>query len=455
MSASAALKSGTIVANKYRIDGVLGAGGMGVVMSATHVALDAPVAIKLLREDMAQDEDLAERLMFEARAVARMRSKHVVRVLDVARLESGEPYIVLERLQGADLAQILTDRGPLPVAETVDYLLQACEGLAEAHGIGIVHRDLKPENLFLSETPEGPVLKLLDFGISKNVGNTLRGQRHSTDSGDAIGSPYYMSPEQMRASPLLDARADIWSLGAIAFELLTGKCPFEAATPAAVCTKVLVHETPSLREQCPEAPPALEAVVRRCLEKSASARFQNVGELGDALREATGLDPRSASGVRSKSLPAPALADFETTLRPKRRWGSALLVLAVTAGVAGVGFWNLRERAGEQVASAAAATLPAPVAPAATALPAPVEPVRVEPVPSALPTPARAAALPKPKPAWTAPVAAAPWPVPSPAPVSEEPVREETAAAPAEAAPEPTAHETTPVTDPADGRYGL
>ena len=226
---------GFIVGNKYRIDGCLGEGGMGVVLSATHLELDAPVAIKVVREEYAGSDDIVERVLFEARAVARMRSSHVVRVLDVARLDSGCPYIVMEQLQGVDLGHALWDNGPFSVPQAIDYLLQACDGLAEAHGLGIVHRDLKPGNLFLATTPEGVVLKVLDFGISKEVSSPLRSiarrpRTSLTSAGDPVGSPYYMAPEQMRASPDIDARADIWSLGAILFELLTGQCPFEGDT---------------------------------------------------------------------------------------------------------------------------------------------------------------------------------------------------------------------------------
>ncbi|HEY3253646.1 MAG TPA: serine/threonine-protein kinase, partial [Polyangiaceae bacterium] len=222
------LVPGSIVGNKYRIDGCLGEGGMGVVLSATHLELDAPVAIKVVREEFAGSHDIVERVLFEARAVARMRSSHVVRVLDVARLPSGCPYIVMEQLQGVDLGFALWENGMFSVPQAIDYLLQACDGLAEAHGLGIVHRDLKPGNLFLAKTPEGVVLKVLDFGISKEVSTPLRAVRTSrtslTSSGDPVGSPFYMAPEQMRASPDVDARADIWSLGAILFELLTGQC---------------------------------------------------------------------------------------------------------------------------------------------------------------------------------------------------------------------------------------
>ena len=307
------LAPGAIVGGKYRIDGFLGAGGMGVVLSATHLELDAPVAIKIVRDDLAQDELIVSRLLFEARAAARMRSAHIVRVLDVARLDSGAPYIVMEQLQGWALQAVLAERGVLSIPEAIRHILQACEGLSEAHGLGIVHRDLKPENLFLATTPEGVVLKILDFGISKDIGPTIAPAHCSTltKDGSAVGSPYYMSPEQMRASPNLDERADIWSLGAILFELLTGKCPFEADTPALLCTKVMVDDAPSLRSLSSSAPLELDAIVRRCLQKDPSARFQSVTELADALRDFMASAERASAGPcrnrpRSALEPQPA-----------------------------------------------------------------------------------------------------------------------------------------------------
>src|SRR3954454_15395761 len=271
------LYPGFIVGNKYRIDGCLGEGGMGVVLSATHLELDAPVAIKVVREEFAGTDDIVERVLFEARAVAKMRSSHVVRVLDVARLDSGCPYIVMEQLQGVDLGLALWDHGPFPVAQAIDYVLQACDGLAEAHGLGIVHRDLKPGNLFLATTPEGVVLKVLDFGISKEVSSPLRSTTRKsrtslTSAGNPVGSPYYMAPEQMRASPDVDARADIWSLGAILFELLTGQCPFEGDTITEVCGKVLVEAPPSLSAFSTCTATELDTVIARCLQKDPNLR---------------------------------------------------------------------------------------------------------------------------------------------------------------------------------------
>jgi len=309
---------------------------MGVVLSATHLELDAPVAIKVVREEFAGSQEMVERVLFEARAAARMRSNHVVRVLDVARLDTGCPYIVMEQLRGTDLGLALWEKGPFSVPEAIDYVLQACEGLAEAHSLGIVHRDLKPGNLFLAKTPEGVVLKVFDFGISKEVSTPLRSvtrvsRTSLTSSGEPVGSPYYMAPEQMRASPDVDARADIWSLGAILFELLTGQCPFEGDTITEVCGKVLVEGPPSLAAFANGTATELDPVIARCLEKDPNLRYQNVGELSHALRAW-----RPSEDVE---LPEP-----EPELKP-RLWRSARVPL-VTVGLStllvlgGVGLWQ-------------------------------------------------------------------------------------------------------------------
>ena len=428
-----ALAPGTIVGGKYRIDGFLGSGGMGVVLSATHVELDAPVAIKIVRDDFAANEAVVSRLLFEARAVARMQSAHVVRVLDVERLPNGAPYIVMEKLRGGDLATLLQERSTLPVTEAVGYILQACEGLIEAHGLGIVHRDLKPENLFLAATPEGIVLKILDFGISKDVGGATReGKRTTlTKGGAAIGSPAYMAPEQIRAAPNLDARADIWSLGTILFELLTGRCPFEAESVALMYQKVLTEDPPSLLELVPAAPTELNTIIQLCLQKESDDRFQTVQELASALRGV--LRPtlvqreRLESGVAliSDSYPLPSLG---VSLPVKL----GLLATAIVLAVASVAFWHLQIRNDVQPATAAQRSAPVTAQPSVRPAPAPIvapspplppTPEPVTPAPEPLtPTsePAAGTASASPAPTSVRPVPVRQWPVPprKPAPVS-------------------------------------
>jgi serine/threonine-protein kinase len=356
---------------------------MGVVLRATHLELDAPVAIKVVREELAQREEVVSRLLFEARAAAKLRGRHIVRVSDVARLESGVPYIVMELLEGADLATILQERGALPVHEAVDYVIQACEGLAEAHALGIVHRDLKPENLFIAATPEGGVLKILDFGISKAVEGSLSCTPRATltSAGNAVGSPYYMSPEQMRASRSVDARADIWSLGAILFELLTGRCPFDGDSIPSVCAKVLGDEPAPLRTLASDVPAELALIVDLCLRKDVAERFQNVDELGTALCAFVdgggqlAADPswRLASGISLKSSRASA-ASIQALARRSaitQRWQSvsrrvvqATLATVVVGGALTV--WQIRKSPhffGRDVPVAIADFTPAPAPP--------------------------------------------------------------------------------------------
>jgi serine/threonine-protein kinase len=350
------LGPGTIVGGKYRIDGFLGTGGMGVVLSATHLELDSPVALKIVRDDFAANEAVVSRLLFEARAVARMQSAHVVRVLDVARLANGAPYIVMEKLRGADMAALLEQRTRIPIAEAIGYLLQACEGLIEAHGLGIVHRDLKPENLFLAVTPEGVVLKILDFGISKDIGSTIREGRRTTLSkgGAAIGSPSYMAPEQIRAAPNLDARADIWSLGTILFELITGRCPFEAETVALMYQKVLTEDPPCLLDFVPDAPHELNTIIRLCLQKDADDRFQSVQELVMALRSLVVQRTRLESGIE--------LIDAPREARPAGVSLAVKLGLVATASLlitASLAFWQLQLRSSvRQAASMSQQSVP-------------------------------------------------------------------------------------------------
>jgi eukaryotic-like serine/threonine-protein kinase len=356
------LVPGSIVGNKYRIDGCLGEGGMGVVLSATHLELDAPVAIKVVREEFAGSQDMVERVLFEARAVARMRSSHVVRVLDVERLDTGCPYIVMEQLQGVELGLALWENGPFSAQQAIDYVLQACDGLAEAHSLGIVHRDLKPGNLFLATTPEGVVLKVLDFGISKEVNTPLRSVSRKprtslTSGGDPVGSPYYMAPEQMRASPDIDARADIWSLGAILFELLTGQCPFEGETLAEVCGKVLAEAPPSLSTFAVSAAAELDPIIARCLQKDPNLRYQTVSEFASALR----------AWRPSEDVELP-----EADPRPRWRRSARLPAMVAACGLlalGAVGFWQTRGSAASLQANGVRPVIAAAAAPIWRALP--------------------------------------------------------------------------------------
>ncbi len=278
------LEPGVVLAGKYRIERVIGQGGMGIVAAAHHLHLDQRVALKLMLPHAMGSKDAVSRFLREARAAARISSEHVARVFDVGAIESGEPYIAMEYLEGTDLAQLLASRGRLPLGEAVEYLLQACEALSQAHAAGIVHRDLKPGNLFLAHRIDGQTLvKVLDFGISKMTGAALQSQAPLTRTAALMGSPLYMSPEQMGSSKSVDARSDVWSLGVVLYEMLGGAPPFDGETLPQVCGMVLSEEPRQLATRAPGLPPLAYAVVERCLRKPADARYQSIAELAQAL----------------------------------------------------------------------------------------------------------------------------------------------------------------------------
>jgi serine/threonine protein kinase len=382
---SAAIQIGDLVAGKYRVDRVLGEGGMGVVVAATHEQLDQRVALKFLLPELVSNPEVVQRFMREARAAVKIHSEHVARVLDVGVTESGTPFMVMEYLDGEDLSQMLAARGPLPPEETVGYVLEACEAIAEAHSLGIVHRDLKPANLFLARRPSGrPLVKVLDFGISKVPPS---GKDAATSTNALMGSPVYMSPEQMTAPNTVDVRTDVWCLGVVLYELLSQKLPFEGETmPELVFTVVQKPHAPlqSVRAELPEA---LVAVVDRCLEKGQAQRFSSIVELARALAPfgparseqsieriehvlgAAGSVPRIAV-PRAPFASHPGGRTFSPTTSQPSVPSSRLYLLPVGLVVAALGvgaaFFVLRPARGPSALPVPAATALAPV-PATTA----------------------------------------------------------------------------------------
>jgi serine/threonine-protein kinase len=275
-------KEGDVIAGKYRVERVLGAGGMGVVVAAHHILLDEKVALKFLLPAARVNKEAVARFMREAQAATRIKSEHVAQVKDVGKLDDGAPYIVMEFLDGSDLSTWLTELGPLPVDQTVDFVLQACEAIAEAHAHGIVHRDLKPPNLFCVRKADGALcIKVLDFGISKI--SSKNGSPQLTQTTHIMGSPLYMSPEQMSDSKAVDGRSDIWALGVILFELLTGRLPFESEAVTALAVKITNEPAPVLSSLRRDVPRGLDAVLARCFEKEKENRYQTVAELASAL----------------------------------------------------------------------------------------------------------------------------------------------------------------------------
>jgi serine/threonine protein kinase len=279
------VREGQILDGKYRVERVLGVGGMGAVVAAHHLQLDTKVAIKFLLPAVLARREGVVRFAREARAAVRITSEHVARVFDVGTLETGAPYIVMEFLEGEDLGSRLEHIGQLPADQAVEFVLQACVAVADAHGLGIVHRDLKPSNLFCIRRSDGQfIIKVVDFGISKFTGSgDLSRDVAMTNTTALMGSPFYMSPEQMQATRDVDARTDIWSLGIILYELLAGRVPFDGDGIAEVYLKVALEAAPPLRAFRPDLPEGLESVILRCLEKDREKRYRNVAELALAL----------------------------------------------------------------------------------------------------------------------------------------------------------------------------
>ncbi len=308
---------GDVIAGKYLIEAALGAGGMGVVFRARHTKLDGHVALKFLSRECLANPQAVSRFQREAQAAARLKNDHVVRVFDVGVHENGLPYIVMEHLEGGDLARLLRATGTLPPEQAVDLLLQACVAVAEAHDAGIIHRDLKPSNLFCVPRADGRfTIKIVDFGISKLAGALLADEESVTVTGNFIGSPSYMSPEQMHSASRVDERADIWSLGVVLYECLTGKLPFPAASYPEMCLKVTQAAPVPPRAHRPELPVALEHVILKCLEKAREQRYASVGELAEALREfAGGSSELPSAGLAA----ADAAGIFAHSSRPPRR----------------------------------------------------------------------------------------------------------------------------------------
>lgn len=272
---------GTVIGGKYVVEGLLGTGGMGVVLSARHQQLDQRVAIKLLAKEARHHPEVLERFTREARAAAKIQGEHVARVIDVGALDDGSPYMVMEHLDGRDLSQELRHRVLLPPGEVAHWIVEACEAIAQAHAAKIVHRDLKPGNLFLARQPDGHfVVKVLDFGISKVVDPNAPAL---TKTSSLVGTPYYMSPEQLTAAKSVDTRADIWALGVIMYELLAGGPPFTGDSMPAVVAAILTNEPKPLESIRDNLPPGLSDVIAKCMQTKPDARYANIAELAAAV----------------------------------------------------------------------------------------------------------------------------------------------------------------------------
>jgi serine/threonine protein kinase len=428
-------RKGQILLGKYEVLELLGAGGMGLVYHARHLDLKQDVALKFLQPALVEREDAVERFLREARTMARLTSEHVTRVMDVAKLESGVPYLVMEFLHGTDL-HALIEREPLPIADAAEYLLQACEAVAEAHLLGMVHRDIKPSNLFLTRRRDGrPLVKVLDFGISKIPLDEAELGPVVTATNAVIGSPRYMAPEQIRSAKSVDARADIWSLGIVLHELVTGQHPFPAETPWDTLAMILSQPPVPARQHRADIPEALEALVLRCLSKDRSERFPDVASFAAALSEFGSERARTSAETARATLEPPSEASTHSVVSQPvelRSEYTAPTLNPPSGSTVTDGLWgSIRPRAGRRpLLVAGAATLAlgsiaaiwfaagAPDAPKGHELGAatdsvvpPAASLRVESVAKPVPTP-------EPRPSFTP----ASEPPPGPAPPAVEPI---------------------------------
>jgi serine/threonine-protein kinase len=393
---------GSIIAGKYRVERVIGEGAMGMVVAARHVELDKAIALKFMKLEMLANREGVERFLREARAASRLRSEHTCQVHDVGRLDNGVPYIVMELLEGDDLQTLLVQRGQLPVGEAVSYLIEACEALEEAHAAGIVHRDLKPSNLFRARKPNGGyVIKVVDFGVSK-----LRGAREALETADhmIVGTPSYMAPEQIQAARDVDARADVWSLGVILYQLLAGHLPYPGDL-FAVAFAMANSTPPPLRALRPDVPEALEAAILRCLQPSRSDRCAGVHALAAALAPFAGTTadkPFAPNAfVRTIVVNSPmstlsaAMGQPQATPQSRRRLGriAGITLAATIVGVLGTVTLIVRRGAGDagdagRITPASPSTAgPTGAPPSEPATPPHDRSVTIEPTPYVTPTP--------------------------------------------------------------------
>jgi eukaryotic-like serine/threonine-protein kinase len=276
--------AGEILAGKYRAERVMGAGGMGIVVEVTHVESGEKFALKFLRPSVARNSSAAARFLREAKAGKRIQSPHVVTISDVGELASGSPYLVMEFLEGSSLEERLLGDKSLPLDEACDLALQVCEGLAAAHRTGVIHRDIKPANLFLTRgLDETELLKIVDFGISKILDPDDPADQHLTRTQTSIGSPLYMSPEQMRSARTADARADQWSLGVVLYRMATGHLPFDGKSLPRLCVQVLEGDFVPVANRCPDLPPEFAPAVERCLRVRPDDRYADIADFAAAI----------------------------------------------------------------------------------------------------------------------------------------------------------------------------
>jgi serine/threonine-protein kinase len=334
---------GEVINGKYLIESFLGEGGVGVVAAALNIELDEPVALKFLRPEMLAQPEIVARFMREAKAACRIKSEYVANVYDVGTQPDGAPFLVMEHLVGEDLGTVVSKRGQLGYREATEYVMQTCEALAVAHAQGVVHRDIKPENLFLTSRAGMSVVKVLDFGISKAAltGSIFGSALPLVKTVNLMGTPLYMSPEQVRSADGGDMRSDIWALGMVLFEILTGTLPFSAPTITELCAAILEAPMASVTSYRTDLPEGYAEVLERCLERDPAKRFQNVAEMAVAFmpfapKRARICAERAAQALRAAGLVEESSVRFLSTMPPPSSQSSTLpSIPRVGAGVSG------------------------------------------------------------------------------------------------------------------------
>jgi serine/threonine-protein kinase len=312
MSTRHALPIGEVIGGHWVVDGPLGEGGMAVVVAARHAQTGMPVAIKILTR---AEPDAAERFEREAMTMARLESRRAVTIHEFGRLPTGAPYLVMDRLEGETVAAILDRKGPLPLSEALVYASQAARGLAEAHAVGIVHRDVKPSNLFVTRGADGgPFVVILDFGLAKPI-PIFGTAQPVTATRDLLGTPAFLAPEQIESTRTIDARSDVWALGATLYKMLTGHPPFIGEHPAQVCKKILHDEPVPIGRLRPELPSAIARIVQRCMTKDPDARYQSMADLLAHLDS----PPTDETAPTDPRLPLPPQPQKQIATAPRRK----------------------------------------------------------------------------------------------------------------------------------------
>ncbi|WP_394841625.1 serine/threonine protein kinase [Pendulispora brunnea] len=339
---SETLQEGELFLDKYRIERLIGKGGMGAVYAAVDTDLARRVAIKVLLAKIANMPQAVTRFINEGRAAARIEGEHVARVFAAGHTPNGLAYMVLEYLDGMDLAGVLRERPRLPIGEAVDIVLETLEAVAEAHRHGIVHRDLKPGNLFLARKSNGQtIVKVLDFGISKATNPLAEAGDHALTSTKAtLGSPLYMSPEQLRSAKNVDRRSDIWSIGVILYEMLTGTLPFRGEALGELFAAILEQNPAPIAHYRPDVPQELQQVIYACLQRDPQHRFPEASHLAQALApfawRARGSVERvqsfSDATISQPNLPAPAPGMYPTN---PQAWTGSNAAASTTGGSTG------------------------------------------------------------------------------------------------------------------------